>query len=61
MTDVIIILFSFSVIVVQLLSHVQLCDTVDCSLSGSSVRGIFQARMLEWIATSYLLSFMFSI
>ena len=26
------------------------CDPVDCSLSGSSVHGILQARMLEWIA-----------
>ena len=27
-----------------------LCDPVDCSLPGSSVRGILQARTLEWIA-----------
>ena len=27
-----------------------LCDPMDCSLSGSSVRGIFQARILEWVA-----------
>ena len=27
-----------------------LCDPMDCSLSGSSVNGIFQARVLEWIA-----------
>ena len=39
----------------------QLCPTVsdpmDCSLPGSSVHGIFQARVLEWGATafSYLL------
>ena len=26
---------------------------MDCSLSGSSVRGIFQARVLEWIAISF--------
>ena len=30
-----------------------LCDPVDCSLSGSSVHGIFQARVLEWIAISF--------
>ena len=30
-----------------------LCDPMDCSLSGSSVRGIFQARVLEWIAISF--------
>ena len=33
----------------------QLCltlsDPMDCSLPGSSVRGIFQARVLEWGAT----------
>ena len=27
-----------------------LCDTTDCSPPGSSVHGIFQARLLEWIA-----------
>ena len=27
-----------------------LCDTVDCSLPGSSVHGILQARILEWAA-----------
>ena len=26
-----------------------LCDPVDCSLTGSSVCGISQARMLEWV------------
>ena len=26
-----------------------LCDPMDCSLSGSSVHGIFQARVLEWM------------
>ena len=29
-----------------------LCDPVDCILSGSSVHGIFQARVLEYIAIS---------
>ena len=29
-----------------------LCDSVDCSLPGSSVHGIFQARKLEWVAIS---------
>ena len=28
----------------------ELCDAMDCSLRGSSVHGIFQARILEWIA-----------
>ena len=36
-----------------MLSHVRLfCDPVDYSLPGSSVRGIFQARILEWDAIS---------
>ena len=29
-------------------SYLTLCDPVDCSLSGSSVHGILQARILEW-------------
>ena len=29
-----------------------LCDPVDCSLSGSSIHGILQARILEWAAIS---------
>ena len=29
-----------------------LCDPMDCSLSGSSVHGILQARILEWVAIS---------
>ena len=27
-----------------------LSDSMDCSLPGSSVHGIFQARVLEWVA-----------
>ena len=27
-----------------------LCDPMDCSLPGSSVHGISQARILEWVA-----------
>ena len=27
-----------------------LCDAMDCSLPGSSVLGILQARILEWVA-----------
>jgi len=30
-----------------------LCDPVDCSPPGSSVRGILQARTLEWVAISF--------
>ena len=29
------------------------CNPMDCSLPGSSVRGILQARILEWVAISY--------
>ena len=45
-----------------LLSHKQnevtqlclsLCDPVDCSLPGSSIHGILQARTLEWVAISF--------
>ena len=28
-------------------------DPMDCSLPGSSVHGIFQARVLEWVAISF--------
>ena len=38
---------------VKLLSRVRLCDPMDCILSGSSVHGIFQAKVLEWIAISF--------
>ena len=27
-----------------------LCDPMDCSPPGSSIHGIFQARILEWVA-----------
>ena len=30
-----------------------LCDPMDCSLPGSSVHGILQARVLEWVAIVY--------
>ena len=30
-----------------------LCDPVDCSLPGSSIQGILQARILEWVAISF--------
>ena len=41
------------VVVVQWLSRVQLCHVLDCSLPGSSVHGILQARILEWVAISF--------
>ena len=30
-----------------------LCDPMDCSPQGSSVHGILQARILEWVATPF--------
>ena len=30
-----------------------LCDPMDCSLPGSSIHVIFQARILEWVAISF--------
>ena len=30
-----------------------LSDPMDCSLTGSSVHGIFQARVLEWDAIAF--------
>ena len=30
-----------------------LCDPMDCNSSGTSVHGIIQARILEWVATSF--------
>ena len=30
-----------------------LCDPVDCSPPGSSINGILQARILEWVAISF--------
>ena len=30
-----------------------LCDPMDCSPEGSSVHGVLQARILEWVAISF--------
>ena len=37
---------------VLMLIRNQLGDSTDCSPPGSSVHGIFQARILEWVAIS---------
>ena len=29
------------------------CDPMDCSLPVSSVHGVLQARILEWVAVSF--------
>ena len=34
-------------------SCLTLCDPVDCSLPGSSIHGIHQGRILEWVAISF--------
>ena len=34
-------------------SCLTLCDPMDCSPPGSSVHGILQARILEWVAISF--------
>ena len=34
----------------SLQSRPSLCHPMDCRLPGSSVHGIFQARILEWVA-----------
>ena len=57
--DCVIILYPTSsrVSIIWLVLVRQLCPTVgdpiDCSSPGSSVRGIFQARILEWVAVSF--------
>ena len=38
-------------------SGLTLSDPMDCSLPGSSIHGIFQARVLEWGAMAHNLSF----
>ena len=46
-----ILLYTFSLCCAQSLSRVQLFhDPMDCSLPGSSVHGILQARILDWVA-----------
>ena len=34
-------------------SCLTLCDPMDCSLAGSSVHGILQARILEWVVVHF--------
>ena len=34
-------------------SCLTLSDPMDCSLAGSSIHGIFQARVLEWVAIAF--------
>ena len=41
-------------------SYLTLRDPMDCSLLGSSVRGIFQARVLEWGAIAFSLKVLYA-
>ena len=45
-------LFSIFLSWAQLLQLFQLCNPMDCSPPGSSVHGILQERILEWVAMS---------
>ena len=43
-----------SMLLLSRFSRVRLFVTpMDCSLPGSSVHGIFQARVLEWVAIAF--------
>ena len=37
----------------MLVTHLTLRDSMNCSLPDSSIHGILQARILEWIAISF--------
>ena len=43
--------FKVKVLVTQL--YLTLCDPMDCNPPGSSVHGIPQARILEWVAIAF--------
>ena len=45
------ILYSYSVFVTQ--SCLTLCNAMDCISPGSSVHGILQARIMEWVAIPF--------
>ena len=47
------VFLSMCLLLLTCFSRVQLCNLVDCSLPGSSVHGILQARILEWAAMSF--------
>ena len=34
-------------------SFLTLCNPMDCSLPGSSIHGIFQSRVMEWLVISF--------
>ena len=45
--------FSFVSVCLVAQSCPTLCDLIDCSPPGSSVHGILQARILEWVAIPF--------
>ena len=45
--------YSYSLKVLVAQSCLTLCDSMDCNLPGSSVLGILQARIVEWVAISF--------
>ena len=47
---------SIFIVVVQSLSCLTVCDPIDGSPPGSSVHGIFQARVLEWGAIEWTIT-----
>ena len=52
-TSGIILVWGMKVKVLITQSCLTLCNPLDCILQGSSVHGIFQARILEWVAISF--------
>ena len=49
--NVLVYIMTNHIVVVQLLSRVwHFCDPMNCSLPASSVHGISQARILEWVS-----------
>ena len=53
-SEAVYIKLQYVVAIVQLLSHVWLsCNPMNCSLTGSFVHRILQARILEWIVISF--------
>ena len=38
-------------------NELTLCSPMDCSLSGSPVHGILQAKVLEWVASAFSVSY----
>ena len=48
----VVVILSFVCLCVCAQSCLNLCNPMDCSLPGSSVHEIFQAKILEWVAIS---------